>query len=250
MGIALAQARNGTIGARSSSLSSGFTLQTVNIGDKLVVIFFGLTTTISGLSCADNSTQAGTANTYTAVEAFVSGGTPGIIVFWCDVTRSILTTDAITLSFTGASKVCCLGISDWTGVATGAPNAFHHSTPTSATPDTGALTVAPEVGDLLIAGFSHAAVDAYTPGADGQGNTMTSLFAPAPASSRSCGAQYLVESAAQIFTPAASFAGSAVNACEGVLFSPGASSLFKTMTPTPQAQAVALGRSVSKILVP
>jgi hypothetical protein len=101
----------------SNQATGGTTLsvspsQQVNVGDFIVVLVAERDQAFSGV--ADNSSQAGSANTYTQN---VSGTTTDAFVacYSCRVTRNILTSDAITVTLAtggGSFVICVLLLSD------------------------------------------------------------------------------------------------------------------------------------------
>lgn len=179
---------------------------TMTAGNKafFLVFFTGDPTTIS---VSDNSTQAGTANTWTQL------GTTGVntcaaAIFYSDLTRNILSTDTVSISYVGTLSVQ-MNLSEWTGAATGTPvQVTAANTGTSSTPHGGALSTA-TVGDLIIGMTVLSSAQAASLGTDNQGNAMTGLHQPTAGSSRSSCVEYEIAPSAAIFNPGFTYAGSA-----------------------------------------
>ena len=113
----------------------------VQVGEFITV---GLTERDNGFtSLADNSSQAGTANTYTQDVARTTAD-PFSWIFSCKVTRKILSTDTITATFAaifGGKTMCVLALPDAnasaqldkTATAQGASSAVYSSGATATT---------------------------------------------------------------------------------------------------------------------
>lgn len=141
---------------------------------------------------ADNSTQAGAANTYDTTLGTVSGTTlkGGVIV--CVATRSILTTDVITITYVGTASRRSGRLITFTGQASGTPTAIEDVAsatnsvtaspitmgPTGALAGTGELVLGCSFwkGGGVLSGMADS-TSGYTasPCAVGSGGTVTSV---------------------------------------------------------------------------
>jgi hypothetical protein len=78
---------------------------TIPVGTLIVLGWMGSVTDATLATCADNSSQAGSANTYTALATQSTSGPSdqgGLI--WCVTTRSILATDVVTITAASSSR--------------------------------------------------------------------------------------------------------------------------------------------------
>lgn len=94
-------------GAKFAASVSGTTITlspsaTINVGD-VILIEIAINAASGATACTDNSTQAGTANAYTR-RTVRTGTTFGYQTIWCIATRSILTTDTITITVASTSR--------------------------------------------------------------------------------------------------------------------------------------------------
>lgn len=100
---------NGNTGSTTISVSPS---RDVQVGEFLVVTLTERDWSISSL--ADNSSQAGTANSYTQDKANTFTD-PFPYIYSCKVTRKILSTDSITATFagtTGGKSMCVVALPD------------------------------------------------------------------------------------------------------------------------------------------
>lgn len=115
----MAIANIGTLKGVGSAIAGTASLAVTTLGATLPVgtlVVLG-TAGVSGVSgVADNSTQAGTANSYTVRTTITQGAGGNITVAWCILTRSLLTTDTITITFSFTSSRCAARFSAWSGV--------------------------------------------------------------------------------------------------------------------------------------
>lgn len=87
----------------SSSARTSFTLTSfaanIPVGDDIVIWVSNHTTSATAMSASDNSTQTGTANTYTVrLDSTTAGTNIRLVCITCHVTRQIQTTDTITVN--------------------------------------------------------------------------------------------------------------------------------------------------------
>lgn len=145
---------------------------TIAVGSLIALYIISNTAQVFS-TCADNSTQAGTANSYTAEAAITGTGIKGQLI-WCVATRSILSTDTITVTILGAATIRTGRMVTFTGVATTSPrdslvqNSFAAS-PVSLT--TAALASAGELC-LLFTGWNNTAAGLSGVANSGAGFTL------------------------------------------------------------------------------
>jgi hypothetical protein len=224
--------------------------QNTTIGNKVIAAAM-FDRSVSSITCSDNSTQAGTANSYTEIGTFFLNSTVGLTVWWTDLTRSILTTDRVSFGWT-TSAANQTNVSEWSGVKTGAEANTNTHSGTGTAQNAGALSAA-TAGDLVLGFFVYGTAIAYTVGTDGQGNTMTSLHAPTAGQSRSSLGEYLIESGTSAYTPACTVASGTSNyAGRSVRFNAAAAGpqTFNQGPTATQGQTPTLVRLSAKILIP
>jgi hypothetical protein len=172
-----------SLGTTQSRLdAASFSIATAAGGaavDDLViasVTFFGLT---GAVTVADNSTQAGTANTWLQViSQGINGSTTNrTMLFASKLTRALLAADSIT--FTHATA---LGFDNYTAGAdqlTGASSATADRSigagGSSTAPDTGLAAAVTAANELLFASCGQVTVGTFTAGTDGQGGSLAAV---------------------------------------------------------------------------
>jgi hypothetical protein len=168
-------------GATSSGTSVAFVarspLAQINTGRKLIVTAWRKAAGET-VSVADNSTQAGSVNVYTVdVSANTAVGTVSAYILSCDVSRAILVTDTITVTFSGANatNVKSMGLLAFTGLLAGGAETTANATSTSTAADSGPTSTTLETGTVVVGALSCVSAGGATVGTDGMGNTMTSL---------------------------------------------------------------------------
>ncbi len=229
MAIALVQQRDpGWSASASTNTKSTFT-QNFTVGNKILIGLGIGTTGTTGCSISDNSTQTGTANTYTEIGTEIGTTTSFVRFFYCDITRAILTTDTITASWT-TNGVSFMEVLEFSGAATGAMADTKTGTAATGTAiSTAALTTA-TAGDVVVMMGMCGAAQAFTQGTDGQGNAMT-LIKSSTGQSRGWGAEYRVESATSAFTPDGTIAGSTTWGYRSVRINAGVSAPTNSVAP-------------------
>lgn len=127
---------------------------TIPIGALLFVIACGNAATFQASSVADNSTQAGTANSYVE-RGFPNASALESEVYTTEVTRSILATDTITMTLSVTGTRVHGRAFYFTGMLTGGAAGNAHTTANGATVSpitcgaTGALTDNGELGVMM-----------------------------------------------------------------------------------------------------
>lgn len=134
--------------------STGTTLAVTGFGSTLPVgtlIVLGVTNNAGAgvTTCVDNSTQAGTANSYT-IRTRVASGSSTMQVVWCVLTRSLLSTDSITVTMGSASRRA-MRVMAFSGAAATSPIDKTASASTVASPLTvGPTAVLAQTGELAV----------------------------------------------------------------------------------------------------
>lgn len=95
-------------GASATTLAPQSPTNTIPAGSTVIGVWAANASGESVSSIADNSTQAGAANTWASVSPIASGTTLSMGIYYClKTTRAILTTDTITITLgLSASKRC------------------------------------------------------------------------------------------------------------------------------------------------
>lgn len=211
-------------------------LQIVPVGAKLVVCcgYANNAKTVTGV--ADNSTQAGTANTYTVD---VSGNTSGSSVssYICSsvITRSILTTDTVTVTFSVAAAVLkFISLMAFYGPTASGADTTANATSSSTAPDSG-FTGTASLPDCLVVGsfFGGNTNLVINPGDDGRGHGMSMLHKTA--ATNAWGDEYCIhEDGANSFKATATLGGSeAWEACCAVYVAPRSNSAARKSVRSP-----------------
>lgn len=221
MAIALvASSANATPTITSSNTSTSWNPGVTTTVGNLYIASEVVLATVSAPSVSDNSTQTGAANTWNT--SLITNSGISIIFSYCYMTRAILSTDLISVSWTTAGVKFNMH-SEWSGVPVGGPTSNVTNTGTGTSQNTSALTASSSSGDLVLGLFAYASAVAYTVGADGQGHTMTALNQPTPSLGVAGLTEYFVEGAGSTWTPAATVATGTANwAARGVRFAGGA----------------------------
>jgi hypothetical protein len=156
---------NGNTGSATIAVSPD---RNVEVGEFITVT---LTERDNGFtSLADNSSQAGTANSYVAdkVLTFID---PFIFIYSCQVTRKILSTDVITATFAnvfGGKSMCVLALPDANETSQLDKTAGDGTTSPSSTYNSAAVAATSQADEYAVgvACFSVSSVNAGTITAD------------------------------------------------------------------------------------
>lgn len=134
----------------------------IQVGEFLAIGMGAFTTLKTVSTASDNSTQAGTANTYT-VRATISGSVAQQAISLCLVTRKILTTDTITITISGASASRSGLLLRFTGVASTSVDQGASAVSIATSPITLGPTAALSGAGELAVGFSTYKGSSTTP---------------------------------------------------------------------------------------
>lgn len=245
MGIALVAASKKTSSILSSATprTQQFTT-TTTVGNKLICcVGFGGNPTSASVSVSDAFHGA-----WTQIGTLVANGTTAYVaIFMVDSTHALTSSDNVTIAYTG-TVVNWVGLSEWSGVATGGAANTVSNTGSTSSASTSALSAA-TAGDLVIGVFGLASASTFAVGTDGQGNTMTSLHAPTAGGGRQFGVEYLIESGTSAYNPAATWGANAAWAAQGVRFNAGSTTQTATLTAT-QAETATQKKTVAKVFTP
>jgi hypothetical protein len=156
---------NGNTGSATITVSPS---RNVEVGEFIAVTLTQRDWSLS--SVADNSAQAGAANTYTQDKANVFTD-PFPYIYSCKVTRKILTTDAIAATFSGTSggkSMCVMALPDANATSQLDKTATTGSASASSTYTSSAVTTTAQADEYAIgvAVFALSSVNAGTITAD------------------------------------------------------------------------------------
>lgn len=155
---------NGNTGSTTITVSPS---RNIEVGEFIVVLLSERDNGIT--SVADNSSQAGTANSYTQ-DQIRNNQDPFTFIYSCQVTRKILTTDVITATFAavfGGKGMCVLSLTDADNTSQ-LDKTTDNSAGTGATYTSSAVTTTAQADEYAVgvAAFSISGVNAGTITAD------------------------------------------------------------------------------------